>query len=489
MTTLPDLETDRILARVGSAVWRSDYPDLPEPQEPPSQLNLLDWLNTGGCPADALVETARRLVAVVALSAPSFGLVSPPVFENYQKPASRNLFQDSFAAQRADQVFGMDSVVLRKLNEAVNGDPQPKSTAVAWPNEAARFIRETMASLLADGNLNFLNEAWENCPKTTRPGFPLTPLIRAWLKRPALVEPNTRSDGRIIPSSLAMVPATDRRAGKLFSNAAHIWNTEEGQTVMPGFGEAEPLAPALPLALYDLGIGPATSGGRGAPLALRLFVEAILAVPLERREIGQPVAMEITLRKLLAKLYPDSDIILHPNKYWTRLMHAVESLESPAARIPWYDPETGKGGHHRYVSVANIPRGPGALDDDVRIVVDLPRGSGTGPQVSDNLGRWGVESGTAYRALLNLAYQWHEPGRTHHPVGRGKGQRWVRNYDPTRYPNFSDDDLVRLCYPLSVTRNRRVLLQRAHQVIKSLETAGELRIEGRKILPPRPHEK
>ena len=235
-----------------------------------------------------------------------------------------------------------------------------------------------------------------------------------------------------------------------------------------------------------MGVGSTTSSGRGAPSALRLFVESILAVPMERREIGQPVAMEITLRELLRKLYLGSDIIQHPNKYWKRLMDAVDALESPAARIPWYDPETGKGGYHRCVSVSNIPRGPGALDDDVRIVVDLPRGSGTGPQISDNLGRWGVESASAYRALLNLAYQWHEPGRTHHPVGRGKSRKWVRNYDPSRYDPFTDDDLVRLCFPVSATRNRRVLLQRANQVIKSLEKAGELRVEGRRILPPSP---
>ena len=69
------------------------------------------------------LETGRRLVSVADLTAPSFGLVStPPVFENYQKPASRNLFQDSFSSQPPDQVFGMDSVVLRKLNDAVNGE-------------------------------------------------------------------------------------------------------------------------------------------------------------------------------------------------------------------------------------------------------------------------------------------------------------------------------------------------------------------------------
>ena len=59
------------------------------------------------------------------------------------------------------------------------------------------------------------------------------------------------------------------------------------------------------------------------------------------------------------------------------------------------------------VSVGGIPRGPGCSRRVVRIIVDLPPGSGNGPQVSDNLRLWGVRSAPAYRLLINLAYQWH----------------------------------------------------------------------------------
>ena len=47
------------------------------------------------------------------------------------------------------------------------------------------------------------------------------------------------------------------------------------QLVMPGFASVETPSPALPLALYDLGAGPTISPGRGAPLALRMFVESV----------------------------------------------------------------------------------------------------------------------------------------------------------------------------------------------------------------------
>ena len=85
-------------------------------------------------------------------------------------------------------------------------------------------------------------------------------------------------------------------------------------------------------------------------------------------------------------------------------MSAVEALDSMDARIPWHDPETGRGDLRRIVSVGDIPRGPGALEDVVRMIVDLPPGSGPGPQVSPALGDVGgkVRSGLHRHAQSGL---------------------------------------------------------------------------------------
>ena len=48
------------------------------------------------------------------------------------------------------------------------------------------------------------------------------------------------------------------------------------------------------------------------------------------------------------------------------------------------------------------------MSDVVRMVVDLPPGSGPGPMVTPTLGAWGARSAPAYHALLNLAYRWFE---------------------------------------------------------------------------------
>ena len=304
---------------------------------------------------------------------------------------------------------------------------------------------------------------------------PLFPLVRA-CPTPVDGKANLRPD-RILSAKLAMVAPAHKRAGRLFSPAAH----RRGQQVMPGFELADYEGPALPLTLYQLGEdNPQRGGGPAAPLALRLFIEAVLAAPYDERNAGQPVVLQVTLRDLLDRLYP-SPRRPRPNEYWPRLMSAVEALDSMDARIPWHDPKTGRGDLRRVVSVGGIPRGPGALDDVVRMIVDLPPGSGPGPKVSPKLGVWGAQSAPAYIAMLNLAYRWFNPGVTRLPVG---GRHWIQMQNPKRYPEMSDADVVSITRPLSARAARRKLAVEGWEVLRRLEAAGELRIEGRRVLPP-----
>ena len=135
---------------------------------------------------------------------------------------------------------------------------------------------------------------------------PLIPLIQAWHRnRPRSGTPNTKDRSRILPETLAMVATEDRRAGHLFMPAAHVDPADQrGQAVLPGFEREDIRGPALPLALYDLGVGPSQSPGRGAPLPLRLFVESVLAVSQQDRRSGKPTDLNISLRELLSRLYP-----------------------------------------------------------------------------------------------------------------------------------------------------------------------------------------
>ena len=336
---------------------------------------------------------------------------------------------------------------------------------------------------------------WETRIKAAAEGKPYPPhplfqLLERYIDLPTgEADANLRPD-RIMPASIAMVSPGHSRGDRmlgLFKHAAHY----NGQLVLPNFDTLDRgiEGPALPLALYQLGnANPQRGGGPGAPLALRLFVESVLATPLHTRPPGQPIAINLTLRELLDRLYPGQRP--SPARYWPRLMHAAEVLDN--TRIPWIDPETGKGGRRHVVSVGDIPRGPSALDDNVQLIVNLPPGSGPGPQVSPHLHRWGAKSASAYNGLLNLAYRWWDPGITRVPV-KPKNPRhkpgWAQVYkDPERYPELTDNDVVAITRPLSANKQRRHLVAKGWETLQELERAGELRIEGRRVMPLRKHE-
>ena len=194
------------------------------------------------------------------------------------------------------------------------------------------------------------------------PPYPLVPLVKGWRNRPIPVEAN-RKPARVAAGQLAMIHPGDRRAGRLFTPAAHIGFLPDGQQgILPGFGpsfDRHPQdVPALPLKLYDLGIAPGMDPGRGTPLALRMWVESILAVPDTHRTGTRAVEIRMPFREFLRYLYPTAQRLPKPARYYDQLSRAADILGSSAARIEWYDPDTGKGGARSIVTVRDLPRGP-----------------------------------------------------------------------------------------------------------------------------------
>ena len=301
------------------------------------------------------------------------------------------------------------------------------------------------------------------------------------------VPPNRRDDP-ILPASLAMRRPDTQRPNRvaLFQPPAHVLRGDSGW--LPGFEHKAHVGPSLPLALYDLGAAPGDHTGRSpaANMALRVFIEGVMAVM--GRNFGlatdRPVSPEgVTLREFLAWFYGDRRP--RPNEYWPVFMRAAEALDRHEARFPWHDPTTGKGGLRRVVTLADIPRGPGALDDLVTLTVHLPPGSQSGPVINrPRLRFWGRKSEVAYRAMLGLAYRWFVPGVTRIPANRRKSH-WLQSHDPDRYEPLSDDDLIELCFPTSRNQNRRDLLQRAKAALRRMEHDGDLHIIGRRYLPPK----
>lgn len=163
---------------------------------------------------------------------------------------------------------------------------------------------------------------------------------------------------------------------------------------------------------------------------------------------------------------------------WPRIHQAIKVINSEA-RIPILNPKTGYGHFHHLLRI-NENFGKIDLDMPIGVVLDIPPEVEGGVQLPVRLDQWGAESAPAYRALLGLSFLWHEPGRTHAP----KGGRWLRKRGPDPYDLLSDDDAIALAFPGSSHMTRRLLARRAWAAFERSEEYCELRIEGRRILPP-----
>ena len=336
--------------------------------------------------------------------------------------------------------------------------------------------------------------AWdEAAADTTRLKHPLAPLIAAWQSGPLEVLAVRDIDGNLrgdtIAPRIAMRDSGNAKADRLYLTPAHIVTDAEGAMVaFPGFedGRNTGRIPALPVNLYDLGVtaGEARGGRGAAPIAARMLVKLAAAPSTSVRHGERFVAYQITLRDLRNALYPpdylDGRRRQPPkvSRMWPRVRAAIEVINQDA-RIPLLDSQ----GYGRYHHLLRISENFGRIDLDmpIHVVLDIPPEVEGGVQLPSRLDQWGAESAPAYRALLGLSFLWHEPGRTHAPT---KGGRWLRRTGLDPYDPLTDVDAIALAFPNTRVRNRSVLVRRAWGALENLEEYGELRIEGRRILPP-----
>ena len=327
----------------------------------------------------------------------------------------------------------------------------------------------------------------------SRVKHPLAPLIQAWQSRPLEVKPVRDANGSlradVVVPRIAMRYSGSSATDRLYLPPAHF-GAEGGQAVFPGFEGQDTTGriPMLPVNLYDLGVaaGEARGGGGAAPIPARMLVKLAAAPSATVRHGVRFLTYEITLRDLRDALYPperlDGKNRRPPavGRLWPRVREAIRVINQDA-RIPILDPKTGYGHYHHLVRVSeNFGRID--LNMPIRVVLDIPPEVEGGVKLPIRLDQWGAESAPAYRALIGLSFAWHEPGRTHAPAGNGK---WRRKTSPDVYDPISDEDAILLAFPSSHTANKRVLTRRAWQTLEKLEEHGELRIDGRRILPPK----
>lgn len=379
-------------------------------------------------------------------------------------------------------------------------------TTTAWATEARDefFRRWAVVEKISDERFEVNSFAelshlvWKEAGKTTKDlKHPLAPLIAAWHLRPAEVEAVRDAGGNLRGDTIApriAMRESGTRADRLYLPPAHIaLDAESNQIVLPGFGDsnANGRIPVLPVRLYDLGVeaGEARGGRGGAPIPARMLVRLAAAPSASVRHGDRFLTYNITLRDLRDALYPPEYLDGRQRRQrsvgemWPRIREAIRIINSEA-RIPVLNPNTGYGHYHHLLRI-NENFGRIDLNMPIGVVLDIPPEVVGGVQLPKRLDQWGAESAPAYRALIGLSFLWHEPGRTHAPTRDG---RWLRKKGIDPYDPLDDKDAIALAYPSSVTVNRRELARRAWSALENLEEHGELRIDGRRILPPEPLE-
>lgn len=291
--------------------------------------------------------------------------------------------------------------------------------------------------------------------------------------RYSAVETANTNETPILPSKLGTVKALNADSQRLPD-----WMSRRFSIIPTLFPEEEAEI-ALPLTLYELG-NHSVDPGRGAPLALRIFMESVMSVARRHHPRGMPIPLTATFKDFLKWLYPKRHP--RPAEYYPRLMKAVEELDKA-----WIDFPTGR---KRIVTVTSIPRHEKASEDVIRFVVDLPEGSdGTGPSIDRHrLQLLGVESAVKYRLFLNLHYEWWQPGRKQRPTGKGGNRPWIVSSNREDYRPLSDHQLLQMAYPFAPEKLKRQYLKKVRDAIREMERDGLLRVveteKGVVLMPP-----
>ena len=286
--------------------------------------------------------------------------------------------------------------------------------------------------------------------------------------------------GRVQVADVAMLPGFD--SGGV---------TPVRDAVLPGFGPVASSVPSWLLAVFDQAGGISEARGRGAPWDLRLFVGALLSLPVELRN-GSTQRMRLTTGELARWLQPGG-WDRHPASF-ERLRRSLRALD--ALRVP-VDVAGTSGGLLKVVSCRLLPREFDRGKGPIVVEVSIPGGAARGARVDwDRLTRYGATAAPIYRAYLSVVAVLDHAGRSGKALTaeipapildrggrprRGKGGK-IKRSTSVMVPNpaakyvgwLTDEDLRAMVGLSAPTRSNR---KRAREAIEYLAGDGVMRIE------------
>ena len=386
---------------------------------PPSPEDLAAWWPE--CPDAARAEAGTRLRA---LYEPEGGGDWPP--DTMDTPAPR-FEADPWGG-------GILPTIPRKVTETHGGKPYSFLARAAYPVRV--LARHWLALQKTDP---------DGCP-----AFPLAPIVRAWIDRPRIIHPERRRSGRL-PARLAQVADGHGRSGDVLPRlAGAVAGGAVQYSLLPSLGgpvdeyAGEWLASALPVELY-------LTRGRGAPLDIRLGLEAILSVRPEDRR-GHPAALgPWPWKRWLERVYPGRKASSNATRVWPGLQRALGCLRTDSRW--WLPVANGQGGWEAVHVVAPI-RVPltGHPSERVTFAVTLDNAARRGGVTDRRLIREaGAKSTAALGLTSGLPLIWDRPG----DLRAKEAGRWEQNADPRAYPLIALRGVVSLMYPGGPPKRKR----------------------------------
>ena len=435
--------------------------------------------------------------------------------------------------------------ILRSHLFLIMTDGEPDSNRQSFEDTEPEFEEMLLVSF------EIYHRIWHEVGKKADLKHPVAALIDCYLSH---VEPDTHDTG-IFPAPLAAHRHIETRAdmGFLFDVTEYDRSPQTGEMPMDDTHSHLPsltprpsgVVPALPIVLWDRAVE--AKPGRGAPYGLRLWVEAILSVPVSERSGTRTIA--IPFGQMVKTMF---------NRYRRDQFPALSAAFRTVHNMGIAWGERGAESVWVPVVVRNRPERWDAYESDVVFEVNLPPGSGSGPLVyKPYLREIGRHSAPGYRATLGLCYLWDRYGAnkgryiqatvprlarndqgklvdsdgevlltkqkqpiSQYMIGKGKNRHLrsdvvalddqdnrvysisqaAREPNPAaeRYPVLSDADLVTLCYPAidetslsgkPLSRSARSNRQRkAREVIEGMADKGYCIVEkvdeGLRIMPP-----
>ena len=225
---------------------------------------------------------------------------------------------------------------------------------------------------------------------------PLIPIIEEWQNRLHPISPYIKEIS-ILPLFYKLISPKKTQS---------VPEPSDGNSLLIPAKHKDSSAPFF--ALYDMLGGKSLTQGASAPVALRIFMEAQLSMPLEGRD-GNPYHINISIREIV-----ENWLLWDPKNYRPNRDDSGGLLQKSFKELQ--DIEIPFGEHGAFAPVLKRAHTGWRLKDKIWLEIVIPSEIKYGPMVNRLiLRKAGRHSAPVYRAYLNLCCFWNRYGTSHRP--------------------------------------------------------------------------